>query len=135
MTIYYSFRKYLKKNNIHEEQGSIEGASLLFKHNNLYYVYLYDNDDPNYFRLLVPKIVDYNNNEAKLNKYALEVSAEYKVAKLVVIENQIWASFEQIILDPDKDNTVIFDMGIRILNACCKRISNYVSTNNSSAEI
>lgn len=127
MTLYQSFRRYLKKNTISEEQGSVEGSSILFKRNNLYYVYLYDNDNPYYFRLLLPRITDYDNiNEAELNKMALEASAEYKIAKLVVIDNQIWASFEQIILDPDAENSEIYDMGIRILNACYRRVSDYV---------
>lgn len=129
MTLYQSFRKYLKKNNIPEEQGSVEGSSILFKQNNLYYVFLYDKDNPNYFRLLLPKIAGYEHvNEAELNKLALEASAEYKVAKLVVIDNQIWASFEQIILDSDAENSEIYNMGIRVLNACYLRISDYSNT-------
>lgn len=135
MTLYQSFRKYLKKNTIPEEQGSVEGSSILFKQNNLYYVFLYDNDTPNYFRLLLPKIAGYDHmDEAALNKMALEASAEYKVAKLVVIDNQIWASFEQIILDPDAENSEIYNMGIRILNACYIRISSFVKTHKQDVQ-
>ena len=129
MTLYQSFRRYLKMNTIRVEQGSVEGSSIIFKQNNLYYVYLYDNENPYYFRLLLPRIADYKLiSEAELNRMALEASAEYKVAKLVVIDHQIWASFEQIILDPDSENSEIFNMGIRILNACYVHVSNYIRT-------
>ena len=129
MTLLQSFRRYLKKNNIDELQGSSDSSSIIFRQNNLFYVYLYDGDNPYYFRLLLPRIADYSNiNEAELNKMALEASAEYKIAKFVVIENQIWASFEQIILDADSDNSEIYDMGIRILAACYQRVRDYLST-------
>ncbi len=128
MTLLQSFRRYLKKHNIAELQESPNSSSIIFRQNNLFYVYLFDSDNPYYFRLLLPRIADYSNiNEAELNKMALEASAEYKIAKFVVIENQIWASFEQIILDADSDNSEIYDMGIRILAACYQRVRNYLS--------
>ena len=129
MTLLQSFRRYLKIRNIDELQSSSDSSSIIFRHNNLYYVYIYDSDNPYYFRLLLPRIADYSNiDEAKLNKMALEASAEYKIAKFVVIENQIWASFEQIILDADSENSEIYDMGIRILAACYQRVKDYLST-------
>ena len=129
MTLYQSFRKYLKKKNIEVEQGSIEGVQIIFRHDNLYYAYIYDAGTPYYYRLLLPRISElYQNNEAELYRIALEASAEFKVGKLVIIENMIWASFEQIILDTDADNTEIFDTGIRVLSGLYQRISSYINS-------
>lgn len=136
MTLLQSFKRYLKINNIDELQESPDSSSIIFRHKNLYYVYLYDSDNPYYFRLLLPRIADYSNiNEGDLNKMALEISAEYKIAKLVVIENQIWASFEQIILDADSENSEIYDMGIRILAACYLRIRDYLSSHSQNSQV
>lgn len=133
MTLLQSFRRYLKKHNIAELQESSDNSSIIFRQNNLFYVYLFDSDNPYYFRLLLPRIADYSNiNEAELNKMALEASAEYKIAKFVLIENQIWASFEQIILDAESDNSEIYDMGIRILAACYQRVRNYLSAHSQN---
>lgn len=136
MTLLQSFRRYLKKHNIAELQESLDSSSIIFRQNNLFYVYLYDSDNPYYFRLLLPRIADYRNiNEAELNKMALKASAEYKIAKFVVIENQIWASFEQIILDADSDNSEIYDMGIRILAACYQRVRDYLSSHSQNPSV
>lgn len=136
MTLYQSFRKYLRRNNITEEQGSQEGTSIFFKNNNLFFVFLYDSESPNYFRMLLPYIANFEHiDAAELCKHALEISAEYKVAKLVVIENQIWASFEQIILEPDADNSEIYNMGIGILQACCHRISSFVNSHRQNGQM
>lgn len=129
MTLYQSFRNFLRRNNISEEPSSIENSSIIFKYKNLNYVFLYDNDSPNYFRLILPRIASCERiNAAELYIEALKASAEYKIAKLVLIDNQIWASFEQIILDSDADNSEIYNMGIKILSICYQRIHDFVES-------
>lgn len=129
MTLYQSFRRYLRNKSISVEDSSIEGTTIVFRHNNLTYVYLYDSENPYYFRLLLPRIADYENlDEARLNKKALELSGEYKIAKIVVMDNQIWVSFEQMILDPEAENTQIYNVGLGVLHACYLSVTEYANS-------
>lgn len=125
MTLYQSFVNYLQKKNIPKESGSSEGT-ILFKYNNLNYVFVYDVEEPYYFRLLLPRISDCNDgNDIGLYRYALELSNKYKVGKMVIINNSIWVSFEQIVMNPNADNDFIYDMAIRVLSSFRKSFSQY----------
>jgi hypothetical protein len=94
---------------------------------------LYDTDDPYYFRLVLPRIADYNEiQEADINKFALEKSGEYKICKLVVIDNNIWASFEQIILNPDAENDYIYDAALRILSSIQRTLRDYINSKHTT---
>lgn len=134
MTLYQSFRRYLQNKEIVVEPGSEQGSLFIFRIDNLSYVFYYDNNYPHYFRLMLPYIANYDNVDAnELNKRALRLSGEYKVGKLFVVDNQIWASFEQIILNPDADNSEIFETGIRILSFLFHSISEFVKSQNSDS--
>lgn len=127
MTLFQSFARYVKKNNLEITKDSEEGISIVFRYNNLSFVYLYDSNSPHFFRLMLPRLADYNGvNDCELNRRSLEISAEYKIGKLIVINNSIWASFEQTILDTDADNSDFYDMGIRILEAIYQKLYEFV---------
>lgn len=135
MTLYQSFHKFLDKNSIQIESGSNEHMLLFYK-DKLYYAYVYDQENPYYFRLILPYIADYNGQyDAELNKYALELAAEYKVGKLIVVDGKMWAAFEQLILDTDANNDVIYKMGIRILGIYYKQISEFINKKTQNATI
>lgn len=134
MTLYQSFRNYLEKKGVSIDQNSEQGNMLLFKYESLSYVFYFDFHYPHYFRLMLPYISSYQNiDENALNKNALELSGEYKVAKLFIVENRLWASFEQLILDPDVDNTEIFETGMRILYYIYQSISKFVEESRSNS--
>lgn len=141
MTLYQSFTRYLEKEKISLDKNQNTGSLILFKKEGLYFVFQSDEDFPRYFRLMLPKILNCDElNRANLYQRTLEISAEFKVGKLGVVDNYLWASFEQIILDTNADNSKIFEFGITILENMHKELKHMVesqqceNTNNDNNE-
>lgn len=98
------FQNYL--NSIHIDFVS-EGGTILFKENNLRYLFIYDGEnDPYYFRLMLPKIVQISdqNREVVLNAINY-VNSNFKVAKAIIVNTtEVWASVEQFVYSREQIN-------------------------------
>ena len=64
-----------------------------FKFKNLTYVLYFNENDPGFLQLMLPKIDGQNPSEED-NKKALELSTKYKVGKFITIDNFLWISAE-----------------------------------------
>ena len=129
MTLFQSFKRYLEKEGIPIEKGSNSESLLLFKKDLFYYAFTYNDSDPHYFRLLLPNIWKCEGQDLEfIYKKALEVSAEYKIGKFGIVDNCLWASFEQLILDTNANNVEIFACGIIMLEMMCKEIKKIIKT-------
>lgn len=101
MNIIHLFREYIKKQGVvTTEQGEAIGFSM----NDIFYLFLYDADDPTYFRLAVPRIEDAQGNEKGLIKSTNDLNYKYKVAKGAVIQDgegkSVWVFVEQFVYSP-----------------------------------
>ena len=112
MNIYQAFMKYLDIKGI--AYTTKDNILIQFSYNNWNFAMFYDEDDENYFRLTLPKIGHINKEEGSQLVKALMLSAEFKVVKMVIIEEEFWLTYEQH--QYDSINTKLFDRSIRALS-------------------
>lgn len=105
------FKEYLQDkrqiDNVKEDDNMLR-----FTVNNLNYIYLEDVEDPFYFRLLLPNIGSSSND--KMLEMANTLSLYFKVGKAVVVNNSIWLSAEQYIVEYT-DIDMLFEKYLMIL--------------------
>ena len=90
--------EYLTKAGYSSEE---EDYGFIFKHKNLTFYILWDDEDDQYIRLMLPNIYNVDdNNRIKAIKAANEVNIEWKVIKALVFSENVWVAAEQLI---DKD--------------------------------
>ena len=110
---------------IKDYQFSVDDNFITFKHNGWNMVLVSDND-PYYFRLVLPRLISITDENANaLMKKALFLSGEYKVAKAVLFQDDIWIFFEEILSDYDFKNSELFDRAIVILSNFAKDIKDF----------
>lgn len=123
MDITTAFKQYLT---IKDYQFSVDDNFIKFKHDGWNMVLLVNDNDPYYFRLVLPRLVSITDENANaLMKKALLLSGEYKVAKAVIFQNDIWIFFEEILSDYDFKNSKLFDRAIVILSSFAKDIKDF----------
>ena len=95
--------------------NTLKDNSVSFKRNSLNYIFEADRNDPAFFRIVLPNIDDYNASKAEA---ICELSAKFKVAKLIVVNKQICIVAEQFVYCPlSKSSWVImFDRIVNLLN-------------------
>ena len=125
MAMIDSFISYLENSQIHFERAE---NSINFEQEGLHYVYLYNPDDPTYFRLMLPRLVEINEkNNNRLLEISLGLATKYKVGKVIRFENNLWLSFEVFILSFDIDNSFLFKRAIRILKLMFEDMRSQIS--------
>lgn len=89
---------------------------LLFSYEGWRFALMYDEAEPYYFRLAIPRVASINQStDSALLRNALSLSRDYKVAKAVISQDEIWLFFETFLFDYDFKNTKLFDKAILIL--------------------
>lgn len=86
---------FLKSEGIGTEETQ-EGY-LIFNRNNVNYLFATDNKDPYYFRLITPSILRVENNEEDIRELINKLNEEFKVAKIALVQNEVWSTTEQFI--------------------------------------
>ena len=125
MDIITAFKQYLTIKNY---QFSVDNDFITFKHDGWNMVLVSDND-PYYFRLVLPRLISITDENANaLMKQSLLLSGEYKVAKAVLFQNDIWIFFEEILSDYDFKNYELFNQAIVILSSFAKDIKDFEMT-------
>ena len=113
MDVYSALKQFLTI----KEMSYTEGDNYIsFRYNEWNFVLLCDKD-PYYFRLALPRLVAISNDSFILLKKALSLSAHYKVAKAVIIQDEIWLLFEELLGDYDFKNSNLFERAIAILSS------------------
>ena len=70
----------------------------MFLLDNLYYLFIFDKSDPNYFRLILPNIFKIEGEKAPYENLVNNLNQKFKVAKTVITEDgMIWTSAEQFV--------------------------------------
>lgn len=91
------FKQYLANKGITPSTTDIE-EQIMFLHDNLYYLFIFDKSDPNYFRLLLPNIFKIEDNRPAYENLVNDLNQKFKVAKTFITdEGMIWTSAEQFV--------------------------------------
>ena len=70
----------------------------MFFQDDLYYLFVYDKSDPNYFRLILPNIFKIETNRPVYENLVNNLNQRFKVAKSYITEDgTIWTSAEQFV--------------------------------------
>ena len=82
-----------------------------------YYVQIFE-DDPAYFRLILPNIQMLETDEQRVRAHetASILTGRFRVAKLFVTKDRVWVSAEMFLTDPDQ--------AADVLDRCIKVVSN-----------
>lgn len=69
-------------------------------------------DDPNYFRLILPNFVtiDGQLDRQRVDAIASKVTADVKVAKVFAVDDKVWATIEMLIESPEQTASVFARM-------------------------
>lgn len=100
------FRSYLKSNNIQILDSNKESIS--FTKAGLNYLFTYDDNDPYYIRLMLPNVLEITEeNREKAHKLVDKLNTAYKVAKMMVYEEQqVWISAESFVYSKENLNAL-----------------------------
>lgn len=137
MNIYKSFEKFIKGAptiNITDKNENDDVFRISFSYMEKNYVLFYDPKDPEYYRLMLPVIGTVNQSEPDYNKVLAELislTTMYKVGKAILLnENEVWLSYEQIILDIDGEYGSLFSRSINVLSKMLDDYRNFITTTN-----
>lgn len=90
------FKQYLETKGI-KPTTEVEGQ-ITFLSNSLYYLFVYDGTDPNYFRIILPNVFKVEDNRDKYDILVNELNQRFKVAKTYITsEGMIWIAADQFI--------------------------------------
>ena len=119
MTLQQAFISFLQSNEVSGISNfrQVDSRLTLFTYQGINFLFAYDNDDATIFHLIVPKIEEYSE---KLNSKMLDFTMRYKIAKVIHVDDYIWLSFEQIVLNQKEEDYRLFKLGIKILSSMFK---------------
>lgn len=116
------FQNFLSSINIRFDKDV--NSIISFENNGLKYMFVFDESDPFYFRLILPKFFEVtNDNKQDTYETINRMNAEIKVAKAIIHNNSIWVSVEQLVYSRDKIDE-LFKRSISILEAFVTKFRN-----------
>lgn len=90
------FKQYLSTKGITPTTDEEEQITFLF--DGLYYLFVYENSDPNYFRIILPNVFKVESNKEKYVELVNDINQRFKVAKTyIATEGMIWIAVDQFI--------------------------------------
>ena len=91
------FKQYLSNKNI---DFTIESQCVIsFKYKQHHYVMMYDDEDPNYFCICLPDVEASDTITDVIRTKMNQISREYKVAKLIEVDNHVWITAETFVFN------------------------------------
>lgn len=91
----------------------IEDNGIFFKYNNLSFLFVIDESDPYYIRLILPNIIIIDeSNRDRLNKLIDKYNVDFKAIKAIKFKNNIWLVIEQFVYSRER----ISDLFERMIN-------------------
>lgn len=97
-----TFKNYLLTNNIAIQNE--DETTISFKKDDLYYLFIIYKDDPFYFRIILPNILQVtDDNKDKIKQLVNDINLKFKVAKAFIVDDKnVWISVEQFAYTIDK---------------------------------
>jgi hypothetical protein len=109
-----AFNSFLQSDEISgvSNYRQFDAKTTLFSYEGINFLYVYESDDPSFFHLIVPRIEVFSDG---LYSRMLDFSQRYKIAKVLLIDNHVWFSFEQIVLNIIEGDYRLFKLSLKIL--------------------
>lgn len=90
------FKQYLDSKGITPTKEVEEQITFLL--DGLYYLFVYESSDQNYFRIILPNVFKVEDSTVKCDSLVNSINQRYKVAKATISkEGMIWVSTEQFV--------------------------------------
>lgn len=90
------FKQYLDSKGITPTKEVEEQITFLL--DGLYYLFVYESSDQNYFRIILPNIFKVENDTVKYDSLVNNINQRYKVAKATLTnDGMVWISAEQYV--------------------------------------
>lgn len=114
-----SFQSYLSSRNVRFDIRS--NTLISFENNSYNYMFVFDELDPFYFRLILPNVFEVTEaNKQDIYETINRMNTEIKAAKATIINNAVWVSIEQFVYSRDKIDE-LFNRAIAVLEAFVNR--------------
>ncbi len=99
--------------NIKEEDNTIS-----FEYKGLFFLFVTDENDQYYTRLILPNIANTDNlkESVNINTVINDYNNKFKAAKMILLGESVWLSIEQFLYSKEKAND-LFTRMINILEA------------------
>lgn len=79
-----------------------EDNTISFSYKNYQFLFIYDNTDPYYFRLILPNITNVASLKGSVDDIINDYNSKFKVSKIIKVGDSLWVSVEQFIYTKDK---------------------------------
>ncbi len=136
MTIIDAFTAFLQEFNTDIHYDLVDNT-VQFNWDSCNFVLFYNQDDPLYFRLMLPRVASYSeDNQNKLDSIALALATKYKVGKAIRVNHDgtLWLSVECFLSSLHVDNSRLFIRAMRILKSMLNEFRDrYYSDQGTSA--
>ncbi len=119
-----AFKNYLNFKNIEIQE---DDSRISFERKGLNYLFLYNREDPVYFRLILPKVLKITeNNKAQISNSVNLVNQSVKVAKATIIDEDVWISVEQFVYSTENIED-LFDRVFLVFETFISELRNHLS--------
>lgn len=119
------FKQYLANKGITPSTTDVE-EQLMFLHDNLHYLFIFDKSDPNYFRLILPNIFKIEGEKTPYENLVNNLNQKFKVAKTVITEDgMIWTSAEQFVYS-NEGADFLFERCVVLLKLVTEQLRDYI---------
>ena len=102
-----------------------------FSKDSLNFVFQADmSNDPSYFRLMLPSVEHYSNDDSALNEKMINVSSQFKAGKCITVNDDVWLTIEAFSYESSALSSLI-GRWIAILSDMIKYYREYGRTESS----
>lgn len=109
-----AFKKYLNIKGIDIQKE--DDITISFTFNGLFYIFVHDKNDPYYFRLILPNVlhIQEKGNRSSILDRINDGNTKFKVAKSLIINDNVWISIEQFVYSMERIND-LFERSLILL--------------------
>lgn len=108
-----AFQNYLSSNGISFNRE--DDTAISFEKEGLHFLFIYNDSDPYYFRLILPNVATLTDeNRQRMHEIANTLNLRFKVAKVIILDNNVWVSAEQFVYSRERLND-LFTRAISLL--------------------
>jgi len=126
-----SFIAFLKDKGI--QYDVIDNTVIKFSSDGLNFLFQYrKDDDPQFVRLMLPRVEDVNGVESDVFKRMIDVSSSIKAVKSIVVNGEVWLTCEEFLSSTEKINQV-FERMMAVLRLAYNHYASAAAKNQTSS--
>ena len=132
--MYNQLSTYLgSRNNVLNINKSPEDGLISFEVSGFQFLFVYEEKDPNYIRLLLPNIEQASTLGNSIHKTICNANTLFKGVKVLIIDGAIWLGIEQFVYSTDNID-LLFSRLISVLIFAINNIAKYLNESNNGKE-